>query len=121
MVFLMVSCASNGQDSKKTTSIAETVSVSDFERLLKENPGTVLDVRTSAEYDSGNITASINIDWYSDEFDKEVEKLEKQKPVYVYCKSGGRSRAAMKRLKSLGFEEIYNLNGGMSAWKEAHP
>lgn len=120
-LFLSISCSSNGQDSQDASGIAETVNVIDFEALLTEHPGTLIDVRTADEFESGKIDEAINIDWHGNTFNTEVEKLDKRKPVYVYCRSGGRSKSAMKRLTRLGFEEVYNLNGGITAWNQAHP
>lgn len=88
---------------------------------MKEHPGTLLDVRTKDEFDKGSIPNAVNIDWYSDSFNDEVKELDMNKPVYVYCHSGGRSQRAMNRMISLGFSEVYNLKGGIMAWKEAHP
>ena len=56
---------------------------------------------------------------YEDDFEKQLEKLDKEKPVAVYCKVGGRSGQAMGKMNKLGFKEVYNLDGGMDAWKSA--
>lgn len=78
---------------------------------------TVLDVRTPKEFNSGYIKGAINLDWNNDNFETEVEKLDKSKPIMVYCLSGGRSAAAAQHLKSRGFEEIYQMNGGIMSWR----
>ena len=44
--------------------------------------------------------------------------LDKEKPVYLYCRSGKRSASAAEKLKEAGFTEVYNLKGGILAWKE---
>ena len=56
---------------------------------------------------------------YEEDFEKQLEKLDKEKPVAVYCKVGGRSGQAMGKMNKLGFKEVYNLDGGMDAWKSA--
>ncbi|HRN98248.1 MAG TPA: thioredoxin domain-containing protein [Flavobacterium sp.] len=76
----------------------------------------VIDVRTPGEFAQGNIAGSRNIDWYDPVFNQQVEKLDKQKPVLVYCKVGGRSAEAAARLAELGFKEIYDLDGGYMKW-----
>lgn len=96
--------------------IAEDVSAEKFKILIDQNDGVILDVRTSAEYASGHIEKSINLDYYNAEFKNELKKLDKTKAVYVYCKSGGRSGNTKKILTTLGFETIYNLKGGYSKW-----
>lgn len=77
----------------------------------------LLDVRTPGEYNDGHIKNALNIDWYSPDFKEQVSKLDKSKPVFVYCKSGGRSGQAVQMLKGMGFTEVYDLDGGITRWK----
>jgi len=79
----------------------------------------LLDVRTPGEYQEGHIKGSLNIDWNNSNFSDEVAKLDKNKPVFVYCKSGGRSGSAVQALKGMGFKEVYDLDGGIMQWKNA--
>ena len=73
----------------------------------------LVDVRTSSEFHSGHIKNAINIDFFdASKFQKSFEKLDKEKPVYVYCRSGARSLKAAKRLVGMGFLKIYDLKGG---------
>lgn len=123
VLILSFSCGnSNPQDGAKTKAqtIAIDIDVATFDKMIVEKPGAILDVRTQDEYNRGFIDGSTLIDWYSDDFNQEVEQLDKNKPVYVYCHVGGRSKSAMKRLNSLGFTEVYNLNGGIVAWRNVH-
>ena len=103
----------------QTKSIAKNVDVNEFTRLVKEKPGLLLDVRTKGEVDKGAIPNSVNLDIFSDNFEAEIDKSDKTKPVYVYCASGGRSSEAMEMMKKKGFKEVYNLEGGYGAWKKA--
>ncbi|MCF6132351.1 rhodanese-like domain-containing protein [Flavobacterium wongokense] len=112
--FLFISC--HGQTSKNIHTIdaktyAEKLSVT-------ENP-QLLDVRTPEEYNSGHIGNAANINWNGDDFVAQTGKLDKSKPVFVYCKVGGRSANAADKLAELGFTEIYNLEGGIMKWKAA--
>ena len=77
----------------------------------------LLDVRTAGEYNDGHIKNALNIDWYSPDFKEQVAKLDKSKPVFVYCKSGGRSGQAAQMLKGMGFTEVDDLDGGITRWK----
>lgn len=122
-LLVAVIAAQSGSDSSQDTNkvIAESLEVAAWEKLMKENPGTVLDVRTQEEFDRGSVPNAVLIDWYSDGFNEKVGKLDKSTPVYVYCHSGGRSKRAMARLTKLGFDEVYNLIGGITAWNAAHP
>ncbi len=91
-----------------------------FATLMAEHPGQVLDVRTPEEWATGVIAGARFIDFNAGGFkDAAAVQLDKAKPVYVYCAAGGRSYRASKQLKELGFSEVYDLVGGMGAWKEA--
>lgn len=57
------------------------------------------------------------INFYDDDFKSQVAKLNKAKPVFVYCAGGVRSGKASKLMAELGFTSIYNLDGGIKAWK----
>lgn len=77
----------------------------------------LLDVRTSAEFNSGHIKNAMLADWLTpDEFNRRVQFLDKSRPVYVYCLSGGRSAAAAKKLFKEGYA-VYELKGGINNWK----
>ena len=84
------------------------------DRLLQ-----LLDVRTTEEYEVGHLRDSQNICVTDSDFKEKAAKLDKNKPVYVYCKKGGRSAKAAKILTEMGFKEIYDLDGGITAWDEA--
>ena len=96
--------------------VSEDVTAEEFKALIDKNNGILLDVRTKDEVASGMIKNAINLDYYSATFKDDVAKLDKNKPVYVYCRSGGRSGGAKKILTSIGFKTVYNLKGGYSNW-----
>lgn len=79
---------------------------------MKENI-IVIDVRTKEEYDSGHIKNAINIDFYSDDFEKEISVLDKNKEYMIYCRSGGRSSEALEIMKEMGFKNVSELEGGI--------
>lgn len=116
--FMLVACTSN--DKSETTNgevISERLDAKSFHKMLSENPkAQLVDVRTPEEYNSGHIENSQNLNIYDSNFDKEISKLDKSKPVFLYCRSGGRSSSAASKLVSLGFTEIYDLEGGVTAW-----
>lgn len=96
--------------------VMENISVEEFKQGIESNKDIViLDVRTKGEVEKGKIENSINIDFYSD-FKSNINTLDKNKAIYVYCASGGRSSKAMNVLHDSGFKEIYNLKGGYGAW-----
>jgi len=73
-----------------------------FEKTLRTK-GQLVDVRTPAEYAAGHLEGAINIDIYSPDFEKRLAALDKNAPLYLYCRSGARSGQAMSTAKSLGF------------------
>ena len=95
----------------------KVLSPDEFKEQIKKSSVQLIDVRTPNEYRSGHIKNAKNIDFYSPAFVNQFEKLNTEKPVYIYCRSGMRSRQASKKLVALGFTEIYDLKGGYSNWK----
>ena len=83
----------------------QTVNTKQFNQLLLLDEVQVLDVRTAEEYQGGHIEDAINIDVNSDSFAREVSKLDKDKPVLVYCRSGKRSLAASETARNGLFQD----------------
>ncbi len=111
--------ACGGQSQQNAEQIAKNVNAQEMHDLYAEKGGQILDVRTDGEVAQGYVTGALQIDFYRDDFNAEVEKLNKEKPVYVYCAAGGRSGKAMQKMKSMGFKEVYNLSGGFPTWQSA--
>ena len=77
----------------------------------------LVDVRTANEFKNGHIKNAVNIDFFNATgFKKAFEKMAKDKPVYLYCRSGARSQKAARRLVDMGFTQIVDLKGGYSRW-----
>ncbi|MBR9915288.1 MAG: rhodanese-like domain-containing protein [Algicola sp.] len=93
------------------------VSPEEMQSLLEMDDVQLVDVRTPEEYEDGYIEQSQNIDFRSPTFDDDIKKLDKSKPVILYCKSGGRSAKCGEKLIKAGFEKIYDLEGGITHWK----
>ena len=88
------------------------------EQLNADDNAFILDVRTPTEVSEGYIPNASNIDIYlGQQFIAELEKLDKSKSYYVYCRSGNRSRQACALMNRLGFENAYNLEGGIIDWQ----
>jgi len=79
----------------------------------------LVDVRTPDEFNSGHLEGARNINIASPQFEAETGTLNKAEPVYVYCAVGGRSAKAASALKEQGFLQVYDLTGGITAWKNA--
>jgi len=103
---------------------AQTVNKLDpqnFDKKLKEVKEPVLiDVRTPGEFAQGHLANALSMDIYSNDFKSRAAKLDKSKPVFVYCKAGSRSSSAADVFSDLGFKEIYDLNGGIISWQKAN-
>ena len=115
--FVLIFLSACSQKSLKNAN--KDVSVEEFKSLIEKLDGIILDVRTPEEVAQGKIAQSININYF-DNFKAAAEKLDKTKPVYVYCASGGRSGRAAYDLNKMGFTTVYNLLGGFGAWRAAN-
>lgn len=123
---LLIACnneAANNNNTTNTTNettdegISLVLSISDFDAKLKEteNP-QLIDVRTPEEFAAGALPNAKNIDFYNENFKTEMDKLDKNRPVFVYCAKGGRSGEASEICKGMGFKAIYDMEGGYMAW-----
>jgi len=98
----------------------QNLSVNDFEKKLQQTElALLIDVRTPQEYDAGHLKNAFNIDVKADNFCEEIEKLDKSCPVFVYCRSGGRSKTAANIFKNAGFKTVYELDKGIIGWIES--
>lgn len=112
--FLILSC--NGQASKNI----QLIDAKAFSEKIKTTPeAQILDVRTPEEYSSEHLDNAKNVNWLSDDFVTNTAQFDKSKPVFVYCKSGGRSQKAAAKLAQLGFSTVYELEGGILKWNAA--
>lgn len=111
-LLLFMSCRSSAQVKK--------VPAATFKAAIdsQSNP-QLIDVRTPEEFEKGHLSHAQNINWNDDNFNKQVEKLDKNQAVYVYCQGGGRSASAAARLAELGFKHIVDMEGGVMAWRVA--
>lgn len=78
---------------------------------VKKNNAILVDVRTLEEYEAGHLEFSKNIDFKSDNFKSLVSKLDRNKTIYLYCRSGNRSGKALEIVKTLGFKSTFNIGG----------
>jgi len=91
-----------------------------YAEQLKATPNAqLLDVRTPEEFAAGHLDNATNVDWLSGDFAQKAEKFDKSKPVFVYCKIGGRSAQAAARLSDMGFSKVYDMQGGIVKWEAA--
>ena len=97
----------------------QSMSVSEFDALLRKGNIQLVDVRTPEEYADGHLANSTNIDVKNAAFLENAEgKLSKDIPVAVYCRSGQRSKMAAGILIKNGYT-VYDLNDGIMGWQQA--
>lgn len=118
MILLISISFLNCAQDKKTEKSNETVEIISIDKLEKaDNTIQLIDVRTPEEYKDGYIKDAININFKDDDFIDQVSKLDKDKPIYVYCMVGGRSGQSAAQLKEAGFKKVYDFKGGFKQWK----
>ena len=101
----------------KPTDQAALLSKEEFLDAISNSDTQLVDLRTAYEYRSGNIKGSVNIDFFQPTvFEAKFERFDKNKPLYIYCRSGARSQRAAMKLSEMGFKQIFDLRGGFTAW-----
>ena len=95
------------------------VSAIKFSEIISNDKSVIIiDVRTPDEFNKGHLKNSLNVNWFDENFDENLNIFSKDLPVLVYCLSGGRSSKANERIKSLGFKNVYELDGGILEWRK---
>lgn len=110
------------EDASTVATVNEVLSLDAFlQKIQSDENVQILDVRTATEFEAGSIPNAMNINVLTEDFTEAVaNRLDKDKPVMVYCKVGGRSARAAKILEGLGFQEIYDLEGGYLNYKNSN-
>jgi len=116
-VVLLFNSCTNGQSKPSGPSIPAI----EFSKKITALPGAPLvDVRTPGEFSQGHLKNAINYDISKSGFENQIASLDKLKPVLVYCLTGSRSTYAVRYMQSIGFKEVYELNGGMMKWRASN-
>ncbi len=98
----------------------QSISVDEFEKqLIEANGEQLIDIRTPQEFEKYRIPGAENINFRNSGFAKEIEKLDKERPVLIYCLAGPRSKSALAVFQKAGFKTVYELSGGINAWSKA--
>lgn len=110
-LFFLFSCQSQAQK-------GSVVNADVFEAAVADKNVQLLDVRTAGEYRNGHLKGALQANWNEQaEFTARTAALDKNKPVYVYCLSGPRSNTAAAWLRTNGYSNVVELEGGFSSWK----
>lgn len=89
-----------------------------YEAVYSGDNPQLVDVRTDEEYKVSHLKDALNFCVTDENFKEQVANLDKNKPVYVYCRSGKRSAKAANILIEMGFTKVYDLQGGHNNWKK---
>lgn len=121
-MMLLNACSQN--NSKPANSDAKTtlelLLPAEFNTKLLAEKGVLIDLRTASEQKKGIIAGAVLLDFFSDNFEASLAKMDKSKTYFIYCASGGRSSEAAETMFKLGFKHIIDLDGGIKKWKEAN-
>lgn len=115
----IVSSASTESTTSTQTTKINTIQLSEFKEKLATKEYQLIDIRTPEEFNSGYIADAMNIDYYSNTFLSELNKLDKSKKYLIYCRTGSRTGNAIKLMKEAGFTEVYDLKGGITLWQSS--
>jgi len=125
---LVIGVALVGGCIKEKTAVQtiKDISVEEAYDLMGKNKDNqsfiIIDVRTPQEFANEHIENAVNLDYYSEKFRDELNRLDKEKTYLIYCRSGNRSGKALSIMKELVFREVYNMLGGIIQWKtEGYP
>lgn len=97
----------------------KNVSAAEAKAMIDKGGVVVVDVRTPDEYRAGHLKDAKLANVNDAGFDANIAKLDKKKPVVVYCAVGGRSARASDIMVQKGFTNVYNVSGGYNAWSAA--
>ena len=101
---------------RKQSAHVNVLTPEEFESHISKKNAQLIDVRTPREFNMGHIRNAININFFSRSFFLDMDRMDKTKPLYLYCRSGSRSSKAAYKLAARGFKEIYDLQGGILKW-----
>ena len=111
LTLTLTSCAQN-------TKVASRIDAAQTEQMLKSDASIQLvDLRTPGELEqTGKIAGALHLNYNSPDFQSQIAQLSKEKPILIYCASGGRSGNALPQLTEMGFKKVYEYSGGMNDW-----
>ena len=114
LAFILLS--PSAQSDQQFTVVSPKEASALIETHKEDSDFVILDIRTPGEYQSGHLKNSIMIDFYSETFAEEINRLDKGKTYLIHCRSGNRSTRSMGLFKKLKFQKIYHLSSGINGW-----
>lgn len=113
LILALISTYGYSQETKPFTNL----NANKFNELVKNNPGSLIDVRTQQEFNNGHLKAAGQLNYYSLNFNQKLLLLSKTEPIYLYCNTGYRSKKAAEFLALYGYTKVYNLEKGIMNWQ----
>jgi len=107
----------SAQDSTRIIAVSAKEAADLIDKHNGDDEFAILDIRTPGEFQSGHLAKSIPIDFYSQTFADQLNRLDKTKTYLVYCSTGNRSTKSLELFKKLKFQKVYHMASGISAWK----
>ncbi len=115
----LAGCANNNDLKANIFGTTNPASVKEIIANNLNNPDfVIMDVRTPQEYAEMHLPGATNTDYRAENFKDELEKMNKEKSYLIYCRTGVRSSEAYKIMTTIGFNKVYNLQGGITKWME---
>lgn len=121
IAFLMSldSCGQYSTNDAQSLDLFQSLGPIEYHNAIQSREIILVDVRTAQEYATGAIANAKNIDYLQDDFESKILNLDRNRPIYIYCKVGGRSGDAVEVFRKNGFHHVVNLKGGIMAWSQA--
>ena len=107
----------SAQDSTRIIAVSAKEAADLIDKHNGDDEFAILDIRTPGEFQSGHLAKSIPIDFYSQTFADQLNRLDKTKTYLVYCRTGNRSTKSLELFKKLKYQKVYHMASGISAWK----
>jgi len=125
MVFLLfisilsINCSNNKEKNEQNLNfnLGEIAVVSPSAFKEKHTNKTIIDIRTPREYKQGHLKGAVNINYYERNFLEQIAKYSKEESIFIYCRTGNRTSFASKKMLKIGFQKIYDLQGGIVNWQ----
>ncbi len=118
LLFAFQACKDTNENAILTGEIELISPQQVYDAVHSDDSIQLVDVRTQKEFKVSHLKGSQNICVTDRDFDEKVKTLDKNRPVYVYCKKGVRSANAAKKLRKMGFTKVYDMEGGILLWDE---
>ena len=120
LIIALTAVACSDSAAEPETPFFELIDPARASEIIDDGPDdlVVLDIRTPEEFAQARLAGAINIDYYAADFQAKLRELDPEKTYVVYCRTGNRSGSAMPVLQDLGFQRLYEIDGGIARWYE---